>query len=45
MGVSQFSGGFLLCNVFHFHISLKLSYVLGLFPKQTDSGLDTVRLR
>lgn len=42
MGVfTQVSGYFLLCNVFHFHISLKLSCVLGLLPKQTDSGLDT----
>lgn len=42
---TRFSGGFLLCNVFHFHISPKLSRVLGLFPKKTDNGLDAVRLR
>lgn len=38
---TQVSGYFLLCNVFHFHISLKLRCVLGSFPKQTDSALDT----
>ena len=42
---TQISGGFLLCGVFHFHISHKRSRVLGWVPKQTDGELDAAHLR
>ena len=33
---TQFSGGLILCNVFHSHLFQKLRCILGTFPKQTE---------